>query len=248
MIDIHTHILPGLDDGAPDWDTALEMAQLALESGVTTLVATPHYAAFGPQSQCDRATVVAATEKFRQLLEKEGLPLQVLPGMEIFGTPDAVRQLREGRLMGLGDTRYPLIEFPFTDYAPQATDLLDALCQDGWRPVVAHPERYLYIQEAPELLNLWVQMGCLLQVNKGSLLGRFGRQEQALSHALVERGLAFVVASDAHSSSVRTTWMAQVQSLIFQEYAPAAAHMLLTANPRRLLSGKSIAPYEPDYF
>jgi protein-tyrosine phosphatase len=114
--------------------------------------------------------------------------------------------------------------------------------------VVAHPERYTYIQEDPALLNLWVQMGCLLQINKGSLLGRFGRREAALSYALVQRGFAFAVASDAHASAFRTTWMRQVQDLLSADFSPAVAQTLLTSNPRRLLSGGNLPQTQPDFF
>ena len=248
MIDIHTHILPGLDDGAPELEAALEMAMLSAESGVTAIAATPHYGVFGPQAQCTKETVQSAVADFRQALTRENIPLKVFAGMEIFGTPEVPELLKDGVLMGLADTPYPLIEFPFHDYAVPATDLLDALCRDGWRPVVAHPERYVYIQEDPTLLNLWVQMGCLLQINKGSLLGRFGRREAALSHALVQREFAFCVASDAHSPAFRTTWMRQVQDLLTARFSAATAHTLLTSNPRRLLSGSELPRTEPDFF
>ena len=248
MIDIHAHILPGLDDGSPDLETSLEMAALAVESGVTAITATPHYAVFGPQAQCQKVTVLEAVEDFHRALAQENIPLKVFAGMEIFGTPEVPELLGDGVLMGLAGTQYPLIEFPFSGYAAQATDLLDTLCRNGWRPVVAHPERYTYIQEDPALLNLWVQMGCLLQINKGSLLGRFGRREAALSYALVQRDFAFCVASDAHSSAFRTSWMGQVRSLLSEDFSPAVAHTLLTSNPRRLLSGAALPLTQPDFF
>lgn len=248
MIDIHAHILPGLDDGAPDLDTALEMAVLAVESGVSTLVATPHYSFYGPQNFCTAQVVAQSVAELRSALARENIPLTVLPGMEILGTPEVASLLTDGTLTGLANTRYPLVEFPFEDYAAEATDLLDQLCRQGWRPVVAHPERYEYIQQDPTLLNLWVQMGCLLQINKGSLLGRFGLQEMQLAHALVQRGFACAVASDAHSSAMRTTWMKQVRQVLAEEFSPAIAHTLLTSNPRRLLSGGTFPTWEPDWF
>lgn len=248
MIDLHSHILPGLDDGAADLETALQMAELAVDSGVTVLVATPHFAAFAPQSHCRADLVMQAVSDFRQALQQNNIPLDVLPGIEIFGTPQVRPLLNRGELMGLAGTRHPLIEFPFSGYASQATELLDILCRDGWQPVIAHPERYLYIQEDPTLLNLWVEMGCLLQINKGSLLGRFGPREGALAYALVQRGFAFAVASDAHSSSFRTTWMGEAQGFLVEEFSAHTAHTLLTANPRRLLSGDYIPLLEPDFF
>lgn len=238
MTDIHAHILPGLDDGAADLDTALEMAALAVDSGVTDLVATPHALPGG----CTAGQVLQATDRLRLALEAEGIPLRLHAGMEILGTPDTPDLLEAGQLLCLGRSRCPLVEFPFTDYAATATDLLDELCRRGWRPVVAHPERYLYVQRDPALLELWLQLGCLLQVNKGSLLGRFGPREQRLARSLVHRGMAFAVASDAHGSSFRTTHMDAAVRLLTEEFSPAAARALLSDNPRRLLAGKSL-PY-----
>ena len=104
------------------------------------------------------------------------------------------------------------------------------------------------MQENPEILNLWVQMGCLLQINKGSLLGRFGHIEKQLAFALVDRGFAFAVASDAHSSQVRTTWMLDVERLLREEFSDAAAEVLLQRNPLKILKNETIRGREPHWF
>lgn len=248
MIDIHAHILPGIDDGADDLADALEMAAMAVESGVTTLVATPHCAAFGPQARCRAAEVRSAVRSFRAALAEAGIPLQIAHGMEIYGTPQVPQLLADGQLLCLNSTRYPLVEFDFVDYAAPATEILQSLVDGGLRPVVAHPERYRYTQDDPTLLNLWVEMGCLLQINKGSLLGRFGRVPQALALALVERGFAFAVASDAHSPVMRTTWMSEAAQLLEEEFSPRTAQQLLEENPRRLLNNETIRQAEPVWF
>lgn len=248
MTDIHAHILPGLDDGAQDMGTAIAMAELAESGGVTAIVATPH-------SNLDRGFpnywdegLRHSLSAFRQALREAGTAVTVYDGMEIFGTPDVPKKLEEGKLITLGGSRYPLIEFPFQGYARQAAQVLKDLVDMGYRPVVAHPERYAYVQEHPEMLNGWLDMGCLLQVNKGSLFGRFGRRAELLSLSLLDRGFAAFVASDAHSSVVRTTWMADIRQFLSEEYSEELARLLTEENPRSLLENEDIRIAEPEWF
>ena len=181
-------------------------------------------------------------------LAEERVPLRLYAGMEIFGMPDTADKLRDGRLCTLASSRYPLIEFPFHDYGLEATELLGRVLDLGLRPIVAHPERYRYAQEEPRLLNLWADMGCLLQVNRGSLLGRFGPRAEALGSSLVARGFAAFVASDAHTSVVRTPWMRDVQELLRREYSHRSARLLLEENAERVLRNETIEMDEPDWF
>ena len=242
MIDLHSHILPELDDGAQNLHQSLEMARIAVQSGVTTMVATPH--CIDGQAEDVRSML----KLMRSVLRENGLRLQLCSGMEIFGTRDTARLLREGKLLTLNRSQYPLIEFNFHSDGYWETQILSDVIQAGYRPVVAHPERYSFIQHSPELLNRWVQMGCLLQINKGSLLGRFGSTTQSLSLELVDRGFATVVASDAHSTHSRTPWMAEVRTLLELEFALEAARYLLLDNPRRILKNEMVPPVEPGWF
>ena len=118
----------------------------------------------------------------------------------------------------------------------------------GYQPLVAHPERYDYIQEDPELVNAWKRMGCLFQVNRGSLTGRFGNGPRQMGMELVERGFAAVVASDAHSPAVRTPWMKDVWELLTREVSPIAAEYLLLRNPRSIIRNEQLPPAEPEWF
>ena len=161
MIDIHAHILPGIDDGAEDLDSALEMAALAAKSGVSILAVTPHCVEYAQQKNLWDRDLQQQIRQFREAVEQAGIPLQIVPGMEIFGTQRVPELLREGKMIGLNGSRYPLIEFSFYHFGAQATDILEEILDLGMRPVVAHPERYDYVQRDPAILNLWVQMGCL---------------------------------------------------------------------------------------
>jgi len=242
MIDLHSHILPELDDGAQSLEESLKMARMAVDSGITVMVATPH---------CIHGRVQEVREGWQLLLEalrENEIPLKLLPGMEIFGTGDTVRLLKEGQLLTINGSRYPLVEFGFQSTGDEETMILRSLCKAGYRPIVAHPERYSYVQRNPRLMNHWFRMGCLIQVNRGSLLGRFGRQAQAMAVELVERGFATVVATDAHSARVRTPWMRDIREILSKEVSPQCAKMLLLENPRRILKNERLLPIEPDWF
>ncbi len=247
MIDIHAHILPEVDDGASDLESAVLMAEMAVESGVQAIIATPH-SNLRPYGNYWDSALRAGLETLQQEVTAAGIPLKIYPGMEIFGTPDVPELLRKGKLTTLANSGYLLVEFPFRHYSEEATEVLSTLCADGYRPIVAHPERYQYVQDNPAVVNRWVGMGCLLQANRGSLLGRFGRTAQMLSLALVDRGLTAFVASDAHSPVMRTTWMADVQELLCEEFSEDIARLLLYENPLKVLRNADIRMKEPVWF
>lgn len=242
MIDLHSHILPRLDDGSRSMEESLAMAHLAVKSGVRAMVATPHC------TQGRAREVHAGWLLLREALEDARIPLRLYPGMEIMGTPDTARLLREGQLFTLNGSRYPLIEFPFQAAAREITGILESVAQDGFVPLVAHPERYECVHEDPGCINTWKKMGCLFQVNRGSLLGRFGSTIQDMAFSMVDRGFATVVASDAHSPRMRTPWLRDVYGMLHEEFSPAAARYLLVRNPRSILTDEDIPPVEPVWF
>lgn len=242
MIDLHSHILPGLDDGAQDMQEALKMAAMAAESGVSAIAVTPHCV------HGDAGEVLEAWKRLQRQLRQEEIPLKLYLGMEIFGTPETAELLQAERLLTLNGSRYPLIEFGFYTDGEEETEILESVIRAGYRPVVAHPERYEYVQKDPELINLWHKMGCLLQINRGSLLGRFGSRARDMAMALVDRGFAALVASDAHSARMRTPWMADVRQLLRQEFPAGASRYLLHDNPRRILNNEDIPDTEPGWF
>lgn len=242
MIDLHSHILPELDDGSQSLRDSLAMARMAVDSGVTAMVATPHCSDDRTQE------VYSAWQLLREALRENSIPLKLFLGMEIFGTANTARMLRDGELFTLNGSRYPLIEFSFQSIGEEESRILRHVCQSGFRPVVAHPERYAYVQRNPQLINRWFRMGCLIQVNRGSMLGRFGRHAQAMAFELVDRGFATVVASDAHSSRMRTPWMEDVWKLLSQEISPQCARALLQDNPKMILKNEELPPIEPEWF
>jgi protein-tyrosine phosphatase len=242
MIDLHSHILPGMDDGARDMETALHMADMAVQSGVSAMVVTPHCVSDRVEQVRDRLA------ELRSAVRAERIPIRLYSGMEIFGRPDTAALLREGRLLTINGSRYPLIEFAFDTDGDEETAVLQSVIRAGYIPLVAHPERYRCIQEDPEQVNLWARMGCRFQVNRGSLLGRFGPEAREVAWALAGRGFATVVASDSHSATRRTPWLRDVWELLEQRLSPAAAMWLLEENPRRIINNERLPSAEPEWF
>jgi len=200
MIDIHAHILPGVDDGSPDMLDALLLAKMAVESGVTAIIATPHSHAHR-DAAAHLENIRAAYGALRAEIAARGIPLELRLGMEILCRRDLAQRFREGTVLSLNGTDRYLIEFPFEEDARACRRYIELVREQGGRPVIAHPERYRAIQKNPELAVELCEMGCLLQASADFLRGgRLGRERRP-AKLLIKRGLYSYVASDAHNVS-----------------------------------------------
>lgn len=241
MIDIHTHILPGLDDGARDMDDSLAMAEIALKSGVHTVAATSHantggyFREYGPEGYEERL------HAFRMALQREGMPLTVLSGMEIFTTEDVPELIEDGRLIPLNHTSFFLMEFSFGIEAEDMNRMLENVLEMGLTPVIAHPERYACVQERPERVADWMKRGCLAQINRGSVFGRFGERAEDCADILLKRHWVTCIASDAHKPYERTPYMADIKEYMEERYSYRYSRELLYENPRKILMGMAAA-------
>lgn len=242
MIDLHCHILPGLDDGSGSLDESIEMAAMAADQGVRHIVATPHCLTGSAPDVIDGVAML------RELLQEAQIPIRLYAGMEIFGSFDTARLLQERKLLTLNGSRYPLIEFSFYTDGTAETEILQTVIDAGYTPLVAHPERYEYILQQPRMINQWKKMGCLFQVNRCSLLGRYGEDIQMMALELVERGFAAAVATDAHSSKVRTPRARDAYEMLYHSVSPVAAETLMIHNPKKIITNHVLPPVEPDWF
>lgn len=238
MIDIHTHILPGLDDGAKTLEESLVMAAMAAESGVHTVVATPHANVGSIFGDFDVEDYRERLELFQKTLDGEGIPLTVLSGMEIFTTEDVPSLMEAGEVVGLNKSSYYLMEFPFQMEQREMDRLLDRVLEIEAVPVIAHPERYACVQESARGIFYWMEQGCLTQVNRGSILGKFGRRAKRCADHLLDRRMVTCIASDAHKPYERTTFMADIREYMEKNYSLEYSRKLLYENPRRILEGK----------
>lgn len=234
MIDIHAHILPGVDDGSPDMIDSMLLAEMAVESGVDTIIATPH----SHVRRDAREHMRRIGEAFRALrneIASRGLPLEILPGMEIFCCEDLDRRFEEGTVLSLNRTDRYLIEFAFEESAPQIRRYIRTVQDHGGQPVIAHPERYICLQRDLSLAGEWIAMGCQLQMNKDSVFGAFGRKARRTALRLLKARQYTYAASDAHSPYGRTTHMGSIREYLEEKQSPTTAIRLLDRNARSFL-------------
>lgn len=211
------------------------MAILAQTSGVRGIIATPHTALPGRQSNFWSAELEQCLAELQARLRQLKIEVILYPGQEIFLAGDYMGALRSGKLIGLNRSRYFLVEFDMQENAQTAYRKLQQLCAEGIVPVVAHPERYGFVQEDVDAAFKLKETGSLLQLNKGSFGGGFGHRVMAAAHAMMEAHLADFIASDAHSQYRRTTFLAEVHELISEQYSDEYADLLLAENPARVI-------------
>jgi len=199
VVDIHCHILPGLDDGSPDMATSIAMARLAVAAGISTIIGTPHW--IEDEHETDPAQIRQVTADLQLELNNQVIPITILPGHEALICPDLPNRVKHGDVLTLADGgMYLLLELPYEDLPTYVDDVIFKLQLQGLIPVLAHVERYAYVRSDWHVLDRWVRRGCLAQVNASSLDRTVGDD---LAQDLMDRGLVSCTATDAHDAVSR---------------------------------------------
>lgn len=240
MVDLHTHVLPSVDDGSDSITTSVAMIKMAEECGVTTIVTTPHSNMEGIYENYYSESYEQNLNQLRQALKEENIHVKLIPGMEIFASEEVLYLLQQGKLITINHSRYPLIEFSFREDYLLIDYMINEMIESGMRPMIAHPERYPYVQRNPDIISRWVERGCFMQMNKGSILGGFGQRARMVSHYLLDQNLVACIASDAHGIYHRTTYLKEVHEYITKRYSHDYANLLLSENPNRVLEDKEL--------
>ncbi len=236
MLDLHSHVLPGLDDGASDLSEALAMCRLAVEDGVRVLAATPHwYPGRNPPSP---TRIAQAVEELRAELARRGLSLELVAGAEVALDPGLVGLAQAQALPTLGGGSYLLLECPLHTSPRLLPDLVYGLRLAGLRPILAHAERTWGGMVQWDWLAGLVDQGCLVQVTAMSLTGQLGERPRKTAEALLGRGLVHLLASDAHSASWRPPGLSQAAALVARQFGPSAAEVLTKLAPAAILAGQ----------
>jgi len=238
FVDIHCHLLPGVDDGSTDWETTLAMAQMAVEDGTQTIIVTPHQLGNFAHNRGD--DIRRRTQELQQVLEQNGIPLQVLPGGDVRIEEGMLDQLASGEVLSLGDWRsHVLLELPHELYFPME-GLLAALERQGMTGILSHPERNRGLLREPNILPHLVQNGCLMQVTAGSLMGTFGSQSQQLAEWMISQGLVHFVATDAHGIKSRRPLMQRAFERVEELAGKVVARKVCIQNPSLVACGKKV--------
>jgi protein-tyrosine phosphatase len=243
VIDLHCHLLPGIDDGAPDLETALEMARIAVADGIRTTACTPHimpgyYENTGPD-------IVRRTAALQAELDAAGVPLKLTTGADVHLVPGLAAGLREGRLLPLAGSKYFLFEPPHHVAPPRLEEAVFDVMAAGWRPLITHPERLRWIEGHYEIMARLAHAGAWMQITAGSLTGRFGERAKHWAERMLDDGLVHVLATDAHNLRNRKPQMAEARALVAQRLGEeAATHMVLT-RPRAVLADAAPSSVPP---
>ena len=236
MIDIHCHILPGVDDGAADLDESVKMAKIAHADGIATIIATPHI----NTSSITRQSLSLCHDMLVQRLEEKRIPVDILLGGEVSFYLDS-SQLNVHTLNG---TKYILIEFPAGHMPQHAGEILFHLILKGFYPIIAHPERNAAILKNPDILFDLLNMKVLAQITAGSLTGMFGTDSMACARFLLRKGAVSFIASDAHSARYRRPVLSQAVQAAGKIIGKENALKLVTTNPQAMLAGGRVGRSE----
>lgn len=244
MIDLHAHILPGIDDGPQTMEESLEMARLATADGITTMVATPHLfrrKSVDPRSLNRPDDIRQAVSQLNQKLAEEDIDLTVLPGCEVPLFPEIIQLLDEGRIITLNDGhRYICLEMPDTVIPPATEDIVFQLSSRNLIPIITHPERNPIFYEMPEKLRRLISLGCLAQFTARSLIRGFGWGVARFTKRLVREGLVHAMATDAHSVEHRPPVMGNALKKLSKIVGERRAWDMVVTVPERIIRGEPV--------
>ncbi|MGA8172800.1 MAG: CpsB/CapC family capsule biosynthesis tyrosine phosphatase [Methylocystis sp.] len=243
MIDLHSHILPGIDDGAADLGVSLEMARIAVDNGVEVQACTPHilpglYNNSGPQ-------IRLATQRLQRSLDEHGIALQLITGADAHLVPDFMSGLKSGHILSLADTRYVLVEPPHHVAPPRIEEFFFNVMVQGYVPVLTHPERLTWIEANYSIMEQMCDAGVWMQITAGSLTGVFGRGPLYWAERMLKEGRVHVIASDAHGVGRRRPNLREGRDVAARWVGEEEAEHLVVTRPRGVLADVSPAQLPP---
>lgn len=247
MLDFHSHLMPGVDDGASSVEQSRAGIKAMLAAGTTAIITTPHVSA----SLLNRGVLDRHLEKvetgwaaLQELVSAEFPKLKIARGAEVM--LDVPHPKLDNPLLRLGGTKFVLFEFPFMNIPPNSTYAIREMCDAGWMPILAHPERYSNMEPNVAFIEQWKAAGAYMQINAGSLLGQYGSRAKTLAWSFLEQGYADYVCSDYHSRGkcLLGAGVAEVKS---RKGAEQAATLVL--NAKRIIRGERpgrVEPFSPE--
>jgi protein-tyrosine phosphatase len=239
LIDLHSHLLPGIDDGSKDLATSLAMARVASTDGISTIACTPHilpgvYNNNGP-------AIRNAVARLAESITEAGIPISLVTGADVHIAPDLDVRLRDGRVLTLNDSRYLLLEPPHHVLPPRLDDLIFGLQAAGYFPILTHPERLSWVEGHYDLIRRLVSSSVLMQITAGSVTGRFGRRPRYWAERMLDEGLCHLLATDAHNTEQRAPRMADARDVVAQRLGDDEAINLVLRRPQGILDDLSPA-------
>ncbi|WP_059173059.1 tyrosine-protein phosphatase [Bacillus sp. FJAT-27445] len=241
MIDIHCHILPGLDDGAKTMEESMEMAREAVKEGIRAIIATPHH---NRSYENPKEAVIQKAAELNSRLKEENVPISIFPGQEPAISGDILEDYQKGNILALNNTHYVFIELPSGHVPRYTSQIVYDLQNFGAVPIIVHPERNQGIIEQPDILYQLIKKGALSQLTASSICGVFGKNIKKFSRQLIEANLVHFIASDAHNTHNRTFHMQKAFGEIESSYGSDFA-FFFKENAELLIEGNNVNKVEP---
>ena len=232
LCDLHTHILPGVDDGAANMEDALQMLRNAVASDVELLAVTPHC---NMPYELHNYLDESLKNRFLQLQQAaKDIPVQLVMGAEVFVDASLPQLLTQKKIPTINGSRYLLTEFSADTGAEAFEDTLQDILELGYIPLIAHPERYSAVCKMPQMVASWLDMGCHLQLTSGSIMGEYGKTVQRTAAFLLQHDFVACIASDAHGLHRRSNFLLDVYDHLALRYSKHYAQCMMYENPMRI--------------
>ena len=243
MIDIHCHIIPGIDDGPGSMEESLEMAKIAADDGISYVIATPHQIDGLYQESAE--SIENKIFELNALLEDNRINLKILPGSDLHISSDLIQKIAEKKLLTLNHSSYALIEFPGQLLKDKITRLMDEMLDNGIIPIISHPERNFILQKDPNLLYEFVKKGIYAQVTAMSLTGEFGHEIKRIAQKMLTHNLVQIIATDAHSKVFRPPILSKGLQKATRLIGEEIAFNMVETYPLKIINGEKFCPPEP---
>ena len=238
MIDLHAHILPGLDDGPSSWDQALEMCKLAQRDGIHTICATPH--TIPGEYDNYREGILKTTDELRERLKKESIDINVIPGAEVYAFEDLVDWLENGKILTINDKKKNiLLELPIVGIPLIIWNLIYQLRLKNITPIIVHPERNKKVLDDISIVHEFIRQGALIQINSRSLEGSRVNKARRVVKSLLTHNLVHVIASDAHSPDRRPPILSKAAKIAKRLVGEEEVYRLTEDNPKKIINGET---------
>ncbi|MCX5829783.1 MAG: hypothetical protein NTV58_17575 [Deltaproteobacteria bacterium] len=244
MIDLHSHMLPNLDDGATDWEQSLSMARMAVADGITDVVCTPHWVS--GRYENTRSIVLDKLDESRKMMASAKIELRIHPGAELRLDITLPERIKAGELLTINDGgKYALIELPDGSLPDHLDEFFWGLEMGRIKPILSHVERNSVIRQEPSRLYRWVEMGYLAQMTASSLVDSHTEEIREFSFRLLEHRLVHMLVSDSHGLHTRTPKLSEGLAAATEVIGTKAAHRMVYEVPAQILRGESVNIPEP---
>lgn len=242
MIDLHTHFIPNVDDGADSIEETIRMAKAAVDEGVSHAVLTPHHNRYWVTNEKDK--VIRLTKEVEKAIQAVGIPLTVTPGQEIRMNEEFLEDLFAGNYLSLdGKGKYYLVEFSWGDFPEFAESYLEKMIEADIVPVIAHPERQRAFLDNPELLPRLIEMGCIAQITATSIIGGYTKEVEETAYQMMQDNLIHTIASDAHNTVERPFNLKSALARLAKDFSPEYKKYLVD-NAEKIFEGQTVGHFE----